>query len=184
MMRMLLFALALLLPGAAWGQVQPGVSPLGGRILAHVNGLALDTQSATEFNLASVKIPAGSLGITSEVWVITYWSETGSANTKTATVRWSTTQGAISSGFLNMNQNITSASSSSALIAIGRNAGATNSQVGGLSNSGQPFGSNNAAAPTGSLATGTTDVYININGAVTNTADKLTLTGYLVLVYQ
>src|SRR5215469_5730855 len=93
-------ALLLLLFGAPAASqttiAPPGVATgLSFAASGYANG---GTSSLTEVNLASVKIPANSIGANGVVEIAAAYSITANTNNKTATVRYAATQGALSGG--------------------------------------------------------------------------------------
>lgn len=128
------------------------------------------TGTTTETTLATITIPANTLGPNGQIEIWTLWSNTNNANTKTPRIRFG--------GQSIANQPVT-ATNSLQMYARLANRGLTNSQVA------QPLGFSglgaNAAVVTTAIDT-TQDVALTINGTLGVSSDTLTLESYVVIV--
>lgn len=141
-------------------------------ILAQSAVAASVTGTVTETALATVTIPAGSLGANGLVEVIAVWTTTNSANNKSLKVKLGST------AFLNVTAT-TTASAQTFTRAANRNS--TSSQL-GYSAGATGFSTSTGANFTASLDT-TADVTLTITGTLTNTGETITLEGYTVRIY-
>jgi hypothetical protein len=130
------------------------------------------TGTTNETALATVSIPAGSMGLNGAVQVSTAWSITSSANNKTMRVRF---------GGVSGTQYLASALTTNTTlgdIRTIRNRGAANSQVGMLSatNPGG-YGNTSNAITTGAIDTAAA-VDVVISGQLASAAETITLEAY------
>lgn len=145
----------------------------GSVILAQSAAPVSHTGDTAEATLASVTIPAGSIGANGQIEVITLWSTTNSANTKTLRVKLGAT------AFMAAAATTTLTEQTYTRIA---NRGAANSQVGYNSANISGFGSTTGAATTGAIDT-TADVTLAITGQLALATETLTLESYIVKLY-
>lgn len=131
--------------------------------------------NTTENVLATITVPANTLGLNGSVEILTTWSMTNSANAKTTRVRFS---GAAGTEF--QSRVITTQVSSQQVTSIS-NAGAANAQRGmGLGSPGN--GETTNAIVSGSVDT-TVDTTIVISGQKASSGETLTLVKYRIVVY-
>ncbi len=137
------------------------------RIIASSGTAASVTGTASETQLASITIPANTLGANGTLRITTTWFSTNSANNKQYRVRYSGSGGG---AFLSFTSTTTGAVSFVTMIF---NKNATNSQGGGSVGAGA-----SSTLTTSADTTGSTSVYIS--GALSNTGETITLLGYTV----
>lgn len=131
--------------------------------------------TVNENALATITLPANTLGANGSVEILTTWAMTNSANNKTTRVRFS---GPAGTEF--QNRIITTQESSQQLTSIS-NAGATNSQRGmGLGSPGN--GETTNAIVVGAIDT-TADTTIVLSGQKALAGETLTLVKYRVTVF-
>lgn len=132
------------------------------------------TGTLTETTLATITVPANSLGANGRVRITTVWSMTNSANNKTTRIRYSGASGTSYMAVIHT----TSTSYRDQREICNRNA--TNSQVGGPVGGFGGFGNN----PGNTVATSTVDTTVDqtivITGTLANTGETITLESYLV----
>lgn len=139
------------------------------------SGVAVShTGNTNETTLATVAIPANSLGPNGIIEVYTQWSWTASANGKTARVRLGGVSGTI---FCAMAAQASSASLRDFRAIQNRNA--TNSQIGGAS--AVQFANTSGAVVTGSIDT-TAAVDLVISGQLSDGTETIALQSYWVKV--
>lgn len=129
---------------------------------------------ATEDTLATITLPANTLGPNGYLEIVTLWTHTTSANNKTLRVRFGGTVFTVV---------VVTTSVTTNTPTIIRNRGATNSQVGFVSGSNSGFGTSGAAVITAAVDT-TADVTILITGQKASAGEVLTLEGYSIKAYQ
>lgn len=100
-----------------------GVPVLLAQSFVAITAPAADTSEQT---LATITVPANTLGANGALRITTYWTHTNSVNNKTLRIRYS---GGAGTAFLNAAVTSTATSQIGTVIA---NRGATNSQVGGI----------------------------------------------------
>lgn len=136
-------------------------------------GIGTTPQSVTgtvnETTLATINVPV--MGPNDFVEVYTTWAYTNSANTKTLRVRFG---GASGTQYLGTTQSTSATTSDYRRI---MNAGATNSQVGNYSTSGNPYSASSGAIVTSSVDT-TVATTIVISGQLANSGETMTLSNY------
>jgi hypothetical protein len=152
------------------------------------SGTALShTGNASEFTLASVSIPAGIMGANGHIEVETLWKRTNGA--APATINCRVRLGAGGTAYLA--SGISTAEVAARFNTVIANAGATNSQIGGLSGglatsgAGGGYGQTTVTLPTGAIDT-TAATTVNITGQLTQGSvfdDKIYLLDYRVTVY-
>jgi len=175
MMRRALIAALLLLGAPALADItflpRPGGG--GGGVVVSTTGPVNLTGTTAETNMASLKIPAGSMGKNGVIELKTLWSYTNSSNAKTLVARFGPAGSTTSFG---MTMNIVTTTATSQLLVIFRNNNAANAQVIYLSGQagGNPFGSLTSAPAAGAIDT-TADQYVNINGTLALGTETLTL---------
>lgn len=131
--------------------------------------------TANENALATIPLPANTLGLNGSVEILTTWAMTNSANNKTTRVRFS---GAAGTEF--QNRIITTQAASQQLTSIS-NAGAANAQRGmGLGSPGN--GETTNVIVVGAIDT-TVDTSIVISGQKAVAGETLTLVKYRITVY-
>jgi len=136
----------------------------------------------TETSMASVRIPANTIGPDGTVRIYTLWSMNNNANNKTVNTRYGLVPGAINGtqGGQFQQQLFPNVASVQGLIIV-RNTGATNSQQ--ILNS--MTGPYNTSTVINTQTVDTTqDTYFSINGTLANAGDTLTLNKYIVEVYH
>jgi hypothetical protein len=145
----------------------------GGLVVLAQSGAAVSGAADTNENvLASITVPANALGANGSLRIWSLWTVTNSANNKVIRVRYS---GA--SGTQYLAQTLTTVASFQHMALI-TNRNATNSQVGGFSNS-QPFATSSSAVVTSSVDT-TADTTIILSGTKASAGETITLERYLV----
>jgi hypothetical protein len=137
------------------------------RVLAQSSVPVAHTGSTSETTLASVTIPAGSMGANGRLRITSLWSGTNSANNKTMRHKFGGTN--------YFAQNMTTHQSWRQETEIG-NRNATNSQIGNSNNS---WGSGGVAPNTSAVDT-TVDTTVLLTGQLANAADTLVLESYRV----
>lgn len=138
------------------------------------SGIQVASSNITsEVVLATISIPANSMGLNGRIRVSTLWTYTNSANTKTPRVRFGGAGGTIFQGI--------SATTSASLTVMTQiaNRGATNSQVGNASAFGNSFGASTGAVTTGAIDT-TAAVDIVLSCQMAALAETCNLESYLV----
>jgi len=126
------------------------------------------TGTTTETNLASLKIPANSMGKNGVIELKCLWSYTNSANVKTHNYRWNNAPGG---GVSITSSGPTTTAMAQAFLII-RNTNATNVQV-TYNTPLIPFGTS-GGTPTTNLDT-TQDTWLNITGQLALSTEVLTL---------
>ena len=174
----LLLWAALLLAMPATAQV--GVAPPSGFIVAATQGQTSVTGTTAETNLASLRIPAGSMGRNGHVEVKSLWSYTNSANNKTLGGRLSATGGNISGTSLGGAFATTTATAQ--ILWVIRNNNATNSQTLWGAQPVTPFGSSANALLAPAIDT-TQDTFINLTGTLALSTETLTLVHAYAVVF-
>jgi hypothetical protein len=130
------------------------------------------TGTTNETALATVSIPAGSMGTSGGLHVYTTWTMTNSANSKTPRIRL----GGIA-GTAFMAVGFTTAASFADFRRI-KNRGAANSQVAAApAAASSPFGASSSAVTAGAVDTSAAQDLV-ISGQLTNTGETLTLESY------
>jgi len=151
---------------------RPAKSPF---VLAQAVVNASCAANTTENVLATITVPANTLGLNGSVEILATWAMTNSANNKTTRVRFS---GAAGTEF--QNRIITTQASSQQLTSIS-NSGAANSQRGmGVGSTG--IGETTNAVVVGSVDT-TADTTIVLSGQKALAGETLTLVKYRVTVF-
>lgn len=151
---------------------RPAKSPF---VLAQAVVNASCDATTNENALATITLPANTLGANGSVEILATWAMTNSANNKTTRVRFS---GPAGTEF--QNRIVTTQASSQQLTSIS-NAGATNSQRGmGLGSPGN--GETTNAIVVGAIDT-TADTTIVLSGQKTLAGETLTLVKYRVTVF-
>lgn len=140
------------------------------------SGVAVSTTSATEVNLASVKIPGGAMGKNGALLVTALFSCTASTNVKTPRLRYSATSGDVSGGFSPVAISSASTTATFTVANYIRNTNAVNAQA--AHNGAEFSGAIINGVVSGSINT-SQDWYVNINGAVAG-GETLALLGYTV----
>jgi hypothetical protein len=145
----------------------------GGSVVLAQSGVAVSGAADTNENaLATITIPANSLGINGSIRVWHLWTVTNSANNKTMRVRFSGASGTI------YNQIVLTTSAINHQLTVITNRGATNSQVGSASLS-SSFGASASANVTSAVDT-TADTTIVITGQKASAGETITLERYMV----
>jgi len=167
-MRRFLLAIALLCGLAGAAHAQGTLSIYGDYPNITVTG------TLSETILASVPIPANSMGPNGLARLTYTFTNNNSANTKTVTVRTSLTPGV--TGVVTVGLNVTTNVSSQSVIFY-RNHNSTS--LNGMYNApGQPFGTTGNPAENNPNIDSTQTIYLNITTTLTNVADSLTLNGW------
>ncbi|MEG3144209.1 hypothetical protein U1839_06040 [Sphingomonas sp. RT2P30] len=141
--------------------------PCKSAVAASVTGTVIET------TLVTCTIPANAIGPNGQVEIMTLWSTTNSANTKTLRVKFG--------GTAYYNSPVTATLSANAVTRIA-NRNATNSQVGFQAIATAGVGNGGANANTTSAVDTTASVNIDFTGQLTNTGETITLESYLVRV--
>lgn len=137
--------------------------------------------ATTETNIASIRVPAGSMGASGAIDLKCLWSYPNNANTKTLTVRFNPTAGSVAGGTLTGVMAVTTTASTQTEIIV-RNITA-NSQVSWIASPVTPFGSIPGTVGTVAIDT-TSDAYLNVNAITANGADTITLNHCIALVMR
>lgn len=136
---------------------------------------AVITGTTAETTVATVTVPANSLGPNGRIEIDSHWGCSNSANNKTLRVKFGGT------AFF---QPVVTTSVQLVGSAEIRNAGAVNSQFGGISSGANVTGlGNSAAAPATSGADTTASQEITFTVALANATDSAWLKGYTVTIY-
>ena len=160
---------------------QSVTSAAGPNVRIFQDGTGWSTAASTgEQNLVSVKIPAGSMGANGSIRITSVWTNNNSGNNKNLTIRWATTQGAVSGGAAPAVFTVTTTQGAHLFTFI-RNKNATNSQVYGTP--GGSFGALAAASSTSAIDT-TADTWVNFNVNLANSGDTATLVGYTIEIIK
>lgn len=141
----------------------------GVKVLAQSAAAVSHTGDTSQTTLATVTIPANSMGKNGRIRVTTVWSYTNSANNKSLRVSFGGTN------FLSSNVTTTASVQDQRTIS---NRGVTNSQV-GLTSTVGGFSSSAVSPVTASVDT-TADVSLIFSGQLANSAETVTLESYLV----
>lgn len=159
--------------GSAQGADFPNVLDKGGIQILCKSGAAVSAPADTnEDTLATCNVPANAMGASGVLRVDTFWAITNSANSKTLRVRYSGASGTTY-------QSVALTTNDAArLYTVIFNRAATNSQVGGISGSGAPFGATNVVTTSSVDTTAATSIVITCQ-KVTG-AETCTLHSYLV----
>lgn len=144
------------------------------KILGMSGTAASCAANTSENTLASVTIPAGSMGPNGALRVTTVWTMTNSANNKTIAVKLGGTSG---TAFCNLTLGTGIASARYEHFIA--NAGATNSQIGFVAANTVGFGTAAGANVTASIDT-TAATTLVITGTKASSGETLTLLNYLV----
>ena len=152
-------------------------------IVAATHGQTSVTGTTSETNLASLRIPAGSMGRNGHIEVKCLWSFTNSSNNKIFSIRFSQAPGAVTGQ--PGSQSVATTSPTAQTLWVIRNSNATNVQS-AYANAGgvllAPFGSVNATPVSGTVDT-TQDAFINVNGILALSTETLTLVHAYAVVY-
>ncbi len=143
--------------------------PTGG----HSNTVSSVSSGTTEVQLASITIPAGSMGANGTLRVTTNWSYTNSGNTKTFRVRFGGSSG---TGYLSSTATTTATARDQKEIC---NNNATNSQKGYNSGFSGTFNTSSSAFSTGSIDT-TSSTTVYISGQTASSGETITLESFTV----
>jgi hypothetical protein len=179
MKRILLALLFAVLPLAGSAQIAtPGG---GGPYVVATAGPVTLTGIVAETVMASLRIPAGSMGPNGVIDVTALWSTTNSANNKTIATRWQLNPGL---GGFNAGAGIVLTTVAAAQTkTIIRNSNATNAQVIYTPAAITPFGTGTAAVTPASIDT-TADTYISLTGTIAAAGETLTLNHAYAVVYK
>lgn len=131
------------------------------------------TGATTETTLATIAIPAGSMGGNGQFEVITVWSYTNSANNKVLRVKLGATQ-------FTVGTMTTTASSQLYTRVANRNSAA--SQVAHAAGNAPGFASSSGAVTTGTIDT-STDQNITITGQLALGTESITLESFIVKLF-
>lgn len=166
------------IPNAAitGGTIGTGVSGLP-TLLAQSYAAVSAPNDTTEDTLATITVPANTLGANGSLRIYTLWTVTNSATAKTLRIRYSGGSGTIYMQAAAVNQ-----ASHQALLVIANQA-ATNSQIGTAPSTNGGLGVNGSALATSSVDT-TASTTIVITGQKATGTDTLTLNGYTVEVIK
>lgn len=145
--------------------------------LVFASGVAVPlTGSVAETTLASITVPAGSMGINGWIDIETIWSVNNDASAKSMIIKFGGTGG---TAFLNAN--IASTAQCRNYTSI-QNRGSASSQVGGSSAVGNGWGAT-AGGNTTAAINSAADVSLLIRGTLADSADTITLECYKVKVW-
>jgi len=169
-MRRALIAAVMVVSAPALAQLVtfPGVGGGSGGVVVSTTGPVNLTGTTAETNLASLRIPANSMGKNGVIELKCLWSYTNSANVKTHNYRWNNTPGG---GVSITSSGPTTTATAQAFLII-RNTNATNVQV-TYNTPLNPFGTS-GGTPTTNLDT-TQDTWLNITGQLALSTETLTL---------
>lgn len=160
-------------PGANATALRAALAKQGAGAFAQDATAQSITGTLTETTLATITIPAGSLGPNGSFEIETLWTVTNSANTKTLRVKLGSTAFA----------NIAATTSASAQLhtrVANRNSAA--SQVGFPSANSSGFGVSSAAVTTGAVDT-SQDAIVTITGQLASAGETITLESYVVKLF-
>lgn len=150
--------------------VSKGVAAVNpNRVLAQSYVAVSCGADVTEDVLATITIPAGTMGANGAVRIISQWTHTNSANTKTLRVKWAGTA---------VNTFAITTQAGTYLLTVVANRGVTNSQVAPAQNI-NIYGSTTNAVFTAAVDT-TAAVTVTITGQKASAGETLTLEGYTV----
>lgn len=150
------------------------IFPASKTFILAANAVAIaHTGTVDETVLATVTVPGGAMGLNGRLRVISLWSWTNSANTKTARCRFS----GISGTQVNAGAGTTTASTQ--LTNIIRNVNAANAQK-YFNGTIAPFNIPNAAAIITSSVDTSVDQTLVFTAQLTNTGETITLQDYMV----
>jgi hypothetical protein len=160
-------------PGASATALRNALALQGAGAIAQSAVAQSVTGTTTETTLATITIPAGSMGPNGQIEVTTLWSCTNSANNKTLRVKFGST------AFLNV-----AATTSAAIHVLTRiaNRNSAASQVGSPSSTTNSLGATGASVTTAAIDT-TADVTLAITGQLASASETLTLESYIVKIY-
>lgn len=159
-------------PGTSADALRAALAKQGAGALAQSAVAVPLTGTLTETTLATITIPANTLGANGQLELEALFSYTNSANSKTLRAKFGGTQ------YLNLTLTTTAASQSLVRIA---NRNAANSQVGNIVGS-NGFGNSSGTLVTSAIDTAA-DVNLTITGQLANTGETITLESYIVRVY-
>jgi len=174
----LLLSAAFLLAMPASADIARPVS--SGFIVAATQGQTSVTGTTAETSLASLRIPAGSMGKNGHIEVKALWSYTNSTNNKTLATRWAPTAGGIV-GVPVVFATTTTTATGQTLVVI-RNNNATNAQNSYNATAFSPFGSSGNANVVGAIDT-TVDMWVNLTGALALSTETITLVHAYAVVF-
>ena len=137
--------------------------------------------ATVETNIASVRIPANSMGPSGAVDLKCLWSYPNSSNNKTLTTRIAPSPGSVSGGVLHGTFTVTTTASTSTEIIV-RNI-ATNSQLSWAAAPSAPYGSIAPGLSANAVDT-TADIYLNINGVTALGTETITLNHCFALIMR
>jgi hypothetical protein len=166
----LALGLSLVSFGVLAQQITPGPSSV---LTFATSGSASVTGTATETNLAAIRIPGGSMGPNGSINVNCVWALTGTVGTKTGSIRFNATAGAVAGSPVN-----TAFSSAAAVfpqtLSIIRNNNSQTAQTQYNSLGTAPFGSPAAALGTTAINTAA-DSWVNVNATSPTAGEVITL---------
>ena len=145
------------------------------RVLARSAVAVSHTGTTDETALATITVPANTLGANGRLRVTATWSYTNSANNKVPRIRFSTISG---TAYFASTQTTTAVMRAQVEIA---NRNATNSQVGGVSAGQGGWGNTGNALITSAVDT-TAETTVVISGSLATSSETITLESYLVEV--
>lgn len=131
------------------------------------------TGTASETALATIAIPAGTIGPNGSLRITTLWSHTNSANNKTWRIRLGGIGGTAFAAV------VRSTTATDHDIRIIRNRGSASSQVALTAGTGVGFGTSGSAPVTGSVDTASAQDLV-LSGQLANTGETITLEAYTV----
>lgn len=159
------------LAGSLW--ISDGVywRPVSGVVVLGGSGVAISCPENTTLNtLATVIVPALSMGTNGVLRVSTSWSVTNSANSKTIQTLFA--------GAAILSSGITTSASNHSIVEL-QNRGATNAQVGGAASGSGSYGSAGGALPAFAIDT-SADAALTLTGQKALASEVLKLERYLV----
>lgn len=142
------------------------------RVLAQSGVAVSHTGNITETTLATITLPAGSMGANGQVVIETLWSYTNSANNKTLKAKLG------ASTFMDLTVTTTALTQFRTRIA-NRSA---SSQVGFAAAAGSPFGNSGSALVTSAIDT-TAAQTVTLTAQLASAAETITLESYIVQVF-
>jgi hypothetical protein len=177
---LVLAAPALLLTRPAWADIVFYGGAGGSKVIATTGPVTL-TGIVPETIMASLRIPANSMGPNGVIDITSLWSMTNSANNKVGNTRFNAAPGL--GGGIGAAFTVTAVLEAQTKTII-RNNNATNSQVIYTNAPTTPFGSTAASAVTVTSIDTTADAYITLTGTVAAAGETLTLQHAYAVVYK
>ena len=156
-----------------------GGSDIGLVIAKSAPGTSI-TGSTSETVLANIRIPANTLASNGRIIIRTFWQFTGTAGTKTRKIYLNTAATAGGTTYMSVAGGSTDLGAQ--YYTVIQEAGATNSQIGGVI-TGLSGAASTSALPTSSIDD-TADMYVVITATLGSAADTATLAAYSVEIIK